>query len=210
MSRSPAFTSTPATTSEPERPGGQELLLYTVGHGTMAGEAFAAMVVTAGIGSLVDVRSVPASRRNPQFGREALSDRLHAVGVTYRWEPRLGGFRRPVPGSPNDALRHASFRAYADYMATAEFRAALDELLDGAARSPTAVLCAETLWWRCHRRLLADAAVILGGAQVRHLGHDGRLTDHRLTPGVRPDASSGLVYALGSGEAAGIEGDPPG
>jgi len=178
-------------------------VLLTVGHGTMAGEAFAQLVVEAGVATLVDVRSIPGSRRHPQFGRDQLADRLRSVGVAYRWEPRLGGFRRPAAGSPNVALRHRSFRAYADHMASAEFHAALAELLAEAARSPTAVLCAETLWWRCHRRLLADAATLLGGARVRHLGHDGRLDEHRLTPGVRVDDSGGLRYDGGPGSAPG-------
>ena len=101
---------------------------------------------------VVDVRSVPASRRNPQFSRAQLEMWMPAAGLGYRWEPHLGGFRRPVAGSPNVALRHPSFRAYADYMATAPFRQALTRVLGEASGAVVAIMCAESLWWRCHRR----------------------------------------------------------
>ena len=159
--------------------------LFTVGHGTLSGDQFAALVASAGIHLVVDVRSAPGSRRHPHFGRLAMEQWLPAAGVAYRWEPDLGGYRRPVEGSPNTALHHPSFRGYADYMATASFAAGLRHVLDEARTRPTAVMCAETLWWRCHRRLVADAAVLLFGAEVRHLGHDGRLSAHQLTEGAR-------------------------
>lgn len=167
------------------RHGGGAPAILTVGHGTMSAEAFTALVRAAGIRRIVDVRSAPGSRRHPQFGRGQLEVWLPAAGTGYRWEPRLGGFRRPCPGSANVALRHPSFRGFADYMATAEFRAALDEAVAASAEDTTAIMCAETLWWRCHRRLIADGATLLLGARVRHLGHDGRLTDHRLTEAAR-------------------------
>jgi uncharacterized protein (DUF488 family) len=107
------------------------------------------------------------------------------AGASYRWCPQLGGFRKSAPDSPNTGLRHPSFRGYADYMQTPEFLAALDDLLVGAEREPTAVLCSETLWWKCHRRLIADAVVLLRGGEVWHLMHDGTLQPHRLTSGVR-------------------------
>lgn len=117
------------------------------------------------------------------------------AGLSYRWERSLGGFRRPLPRSPNVALRHPSFRGYADYMMTEPFALALERLIVEASALPTVVMCSETLWWRCHRRLIADAATLLNGAEVRHLGHDGRLAPHQLTGGVRADAASGgLVY----------------
>jgi uncharacterized protein (DUF488 family) len=144
--------------------------------------------------TVVDVRSVPGSRRFPQFGRAELRAWLPGAGVGYRWEARLGGFRRPAPDSPNVALRHAAFRGYADYMASDMFAKALAGLASQASRQVTAIMCAETLWWRCHRRLIADAAVLVYAARVWHLGHDRRLTEHRLTDGVRRGASGGLVY----------------
>jgi uncharacterized protein (DUF488 family) len=110
---------------------------------------------------------------------------LPAAGVAYRWEGRLGGFRRPDRRSPNVALRHGAFRGYADHMRTPAFLEALSRLAAEAAARPTCVMCAEALWWRCHRRLLADAAALLHGARVLHLGHEGRLTPHAPTEGVR-------------------------
>jgi uncharacterized protein (DUF488 family) len=168
--------------------------LLTVGHGTAAESELAGLLQGAGAEFVVDVRSVPGSRRNPQFSREQLEVWMPAAGLGYRWEPDLGGFRRPVAGSPNTALRHRSFRAYADYMATPPFRLALTRVLGEASRMVVAVMCAESVWWRCHRRLIADAATLLFGADVRHLGRDGQLRLHRLTSGVRRDPAGGLVY----------------
>lgn len=172
--------------------------LLTVGHGTLEPAAFASLLRGAGVCCLVDVRSFPGSRRNPAFGRQELERWLPAERIGYRWEPRLGGFRYPLPDSPNTALRHPSFRGYADHMRTATFRGALEELLaDAAAVAPGSILCimcAESLWWRCHRRLIADAATLVGAAEVDHLLHDGRLAAHRLTDGVRVDGDGLLVY----------------
>ena len=168
--------------------------LLTVGHGTASRDELTRLLRAAGVQLVVDVRSVPGSRRFPQFGRAQMQAWLPEAGVGYRWEPRLGGFRRPAEGSPNVALRHPAFRGYADYMATGPFREALAGLLDEASRQVTAVMCAETLWWSCHRRLIADAAVLLWRASVWHLGHDGRLAAHQLTPEVRRGDSGCLVY----------------
>jgi uncharacterized protein (DUF488 family) len=177
-------------------PGTRPVRLLTVGHGTLSAEAFASLVVDAGIDLLVDVRSYPGSRRHPQFGREAMQAWLPEAGVEYRWERRLGG-RRPVrPGSPNVALRNPAFRGYADHMAKPEFGDALTAVLAEAASRTVAVMCSETLWWRCHRRLLSDAATLGRGAEVAHLAHDGRLTPHALTDGVRRDGD-GVVYDVG-------------
>jgi uncharacterized protein (DUF488 family) len=167
--------------------------LRTVGHGTLREDDFAALVFDAGIGLVVDVRSFPASRRHPQFRREAMERWLPDAGVAYRWEPRLGGRRRPRPDSPHVALRVPAFRGYADHMETEEFRDAVDELLAEAGARPAGVMCAESVWWRCHRRLLADATVLLRGASVEHLFHDGRLDVHRPTPEARVDGQR-LVY----------------
>ena len=134
------------------------MALLTVGHGAASAESFGALVGGAGLRLIVDVRRFPGSRRHPQFARDQLARWLPEAGVGYRWEERLGGRRSGVPDSENVGLRNAAFRAYADYMATPAFRSALAQLLDDVAREPSAVMCAESLWWRCHRRLIADAA----------------------------------------------------
>jgi uncharacterized protein (DUF488 family) len=167
--------------------------LRTVGHGTLPQEDFTALVSGAGIEVVVDVRSFPASRRHPQFGREAMERWLPDAGIAYRWEPRLGGRRRARPDSPHGALRVAAFRGYADHMETDEFRDAIDDLLAEGGTRPVAVMCAESVWWRCHRRLLADAVVLLRGTPVEHLFHDGRIDPHRPTPEARVDGRR-LVY----------------
>jgi len=167
--------------------------LLTVGHGTLDADRLVGLLVAAGVGTVVDVRTAPGSRRHPHVARARMGEWLPAAGIAYRWEPDLGGWRKAAPDSPNVALRHSGFRGYADHMATAGFAAALDLLLDEAATGVTATMCSETLWWRCHRRLLADAAVLTRGAQVSHLGHDGRLTVHRVTDGARIDGDI-VVY----------------
>jgi len=167
--------------------------LHTVGHGTLAAEDLTRLITGAEIEALVDVRSFPASRRHPQFRREAMQEWLPDAGVEYRWEPRLGGRRRPAPDSPHRALRVAAFRGYADHMETPEFGDALDMLLTEATARPTVVMCAESLWWRCHRRLIADAVVLVHESPVEHLFHDGRLQPHRPTPEARVDGRR-LVY----------------
>lgn len=164
-------------------PGAPEIL--TVGHGTLAQDELGRLLVAAGVALVTDVRSVPRSRRHPHVERAALETWLPEAGIEYRWEPRLGGFRRPSAASPNVALRHPSFRGYADYMETGEFSGALAGLVEVSTRRRTALMCAETLWWRCHRRLIADALTLLAGTDVRHLAHDGRTSGHRVTEGVR-------------------------
>jgi uncharacterized protein (DUF488 family) len=164
--------------------------LFTVGHGTLAAEAFVALLETAKVTAIVDVRRFPASRRHPQFAREAMAGWLGEAGIGYRWKEALGGRRRGVADSPNAALHNSAFRAYADHMASAEFRAAVDRLLAQARERPTAVMCAETLWWHCHRRLIADAAELLHGMAVAHVMPPGKLAppcpDGRGTRGRRP------------------------
>jgi uncharacterized protein (DUF488 family) len=156
-----------------------------VGHGTHAEEEFAGLLRSAGVASVVDVRIAPGSRRFPQFGRGALESWLPAAGISYRWERRLGGFRKLPEGSPDVALANTSFRAYAAHMRTAEFAGAMAALVTGAMARPTAVMCSESLWWRCHRRLIADHACLIELLGVRHLMPDGRLAVHEPTAGVR-------------------------
>lgn len=170
--------------------------LLTVGHGALAADELVAVLRDGAIELLVDVRSYPGSRRHPHFGRERMAQWVPDAGIGYRWEPRLGGRRRTRPDSPNVALRNDAFRGYADHMASDEFHAALDDVLDAAARQRTAVMCSESVWWRCHRRLLADAAVLVRGVSVHHLMHDGRLVPHPVTDGARR-AGDDVVYDVG-------------
>jgi uncharacterized protein (DUF488 family) len=172
------------------------VVLYAIGHGTAPADEFVALLRDAGIARLIDVRTAPGSKRNPQFRREEMERWLPAAGIAYRWEKDLGGFRKPHPSSPNTALRHPAFRGYADYMRTPEFARALDRVLAEAAEERTAVMCSESVWWRCHRRLLSDAVVLLRGVDVVHLMHDGRTQPHRPTEGVRRDGEH-LVYDAG-------------
>ena len=175
-------------------------MLVTAGHGTLAADAFLALLAGASVAELVDVRTYPGSRRVPHFGRERMGGWVPAGGTRYRWEPALGGRRRSTGPSPNVALRNASFRAYADHMATAGFRDALTAVVGSAEAGAVAVMCSESVWWRCHRRLIADAAALLHGADVRHLFHDGRLEPHRPAPEarvVRGDGDPVVVYDVG-------------
>jgi uncharacterized protein (DUF488 family) len=152
----------------------------------------------AGVRELVDVRSVPRSRRHPQFARETLESSLSAVAIRYRHEPALGGFRRPRPGSPNAGWEHAAFRGYADHMQSDEFRAALERLEAVAHARGTCMMCAEAQWWRCHRRLIADALVVRGG-RVVHLGL-GAPVAHELTAFAVLGADQSLTYPPPQGE----------
>lgn len=178
-----------------------ELTVVTVGHGTLAEDEFAAVTTGAEVEHVVDVRSFPGSRRHPHFARDAMEEWLPAAGVGYSWEPRLGGRRKTVEGTKHVALRVDGFRAYADHMETEEFGAGLGELLRLAAEQRTAVMCAESVWWRCHRMLLSDALVQVHGVAVEHLMHDGRLDPHRPRPEARVEELSGggrrLVYDVG-------------
>jgi hypothetical protein len=172
-----------------------DLHLLSIGHGTLDAATFNTHLRAAGVTSAADVRRFPGSRTNPQFGDEPLAASLRAAGIEYRGMPELGGRRTTTPESPNTALRNASFRGYADFMQTPEFTTALTDLLMLAHDRPTAMFCAETLWWRCHRRLIADAVVLLHGGSVTHLVGAMKAA-HVLTPGVRRDGTR-LVYDNG-------------
>jgi uncharacterized protein (DUF488 family) len=178
-----------ASTSAPHGDGA----LFTVGHGTCDAGPFADLLRTARIDALVDVRAHPGSRRVPHMERSALAQWLPHAGVSYRWEPRLGGRRRTSPSSVNVALRDSSFRGYADYMSTSEFVDARADLLCDVGDRRTVVMCAESVWWRCHRRLIADAVVLLDEVAVLHLFHDGRLVPHPPMAVARVDGDH-LVY----------------
>ena len=160
-------------------------VLHTVGHSTHGIADLVALLRGAGIRHLVDVRLAPGSRRNPQFQRATLAGALEKAGISYTWEgEHLGGFRKARPDSRNTALRNDGFRGYADHMETEEFRGGLDRVLGLADVSPTAVMCAEAVWWRCHRGMIADAVVAAGG-EVQHIMPDGTLQEHGLRDMVR-------------------------
>jgi uncharacterized protein (DUF488 family) len=125
-------------------------VIFTAGHGTASVEDLIALLEEAGVRRLVDIRTAPGSRRHPQFGKDALARALQGRGIDYVWRKDLGGWRKPRSDSPHVALRSAPFRGYADYMETAEFDAAVDWLSESSRRSVTAMMCAESVWWRCH------------------------------------------------------------
>lgn len=174
-------------------------VLFSVGHGRRPIGAFLALLRRAGVRRLVDVRVAPGSRRNPQFGQEALRAALEDAGIAYEWRKDLGGFRKPRPGSRHTALRNAMFQGYADHMDTEGFREALARLLDTSAETPTAFLCAEADWRRCHRRMIADA-LVAAGARVIHL-LDGGDEEHALPPYARVE-NGRPVYDAGQATLA--------
>lgn len=155
--------------------------LFTVGHSTQPIGALVAALQANHVDLLVDVRTVPRSRHNPQFNRDALAVSLPASNIEYRHEPALGGLRRPRPDSINSAWRNLSFRGYADYMQTPEFNEALDALLAEGRDRRLALMCAEGNPFRCHRSLIADAIAARGLASCE-ITPSGRAKRHRLTP----------------------------
>jgi uncharacterized protein (DUF488 family) len=172
-------------------------MLLTYGHGTESAERTVATLAGACAASLVDIRTVPGSRHNPQFVRAAMEVWLPEAGIAYRWEKRLGGFRKPSAGNPDVVWHEDMFRGYAEHMRSADFRAAIDAVLAEAESRQVVVMCSESLWWRCHRRLLADYVSVARAAEVRHLMHDGRLEPHRPSPGLRLRDDGLLVYDSG-------------
>ncbi|MFV2111251.1 DUF488 family protein [Micromonospora sp. LOL_025] len=172
------------------------MTLLTVGHGAADRERLGELLRGAGVALVVDVRRFPASRTNPDVRREELARWLPAAGVHYRWEQRLGGRRHTRAGveEPDGWWTVAAFRAYAAYTRTADFRAALEAVLADAAVRTTAVMCSESVWWRCHRRLVADVAALGRGVPVSHLMPDGRLTPHRPAEGARRLPDGDLVW----------------
>jgi uncharacterized protein (DUF488 family) len=153
--------------------------MWTVGHSTHALDELVGMVRAHGVTSIADVRKIPRSRRHPQFNLDALTSGLAAAGLGYRHVPGLGGLRRERPDSINRGLRNPSFRAYADYMQTDEFARQLDALVDLARRERVAIMCAEAVWWRCHRALIADA-LVARGEPVLHILTSERAEPHAL------------------------------
>lgn len=161
--------------------------LLTFGHGRLSPEALGGLVAGAGIERVVDVRRFPGSRANEAAARGAVPAILAEIGVDYRWEERLGGrrhLRRDEP-SPDTWWQVEAFRAYAAWTRTPDFAAGLDALLADVAERRTAIMCSESVWWRCHRRVISDVVLLLHGIQVEHLMHTGALVAHRPSEGAR-------------------------
>jgi len=170
--------------------------IRTVGHGMADAGDLGELLRAAGVTEVVDVRRYPGSRRHPQFSAEAMAAWLPEHGVGYRHVEALGGRRAASPTSPNIGVRNEQLRGYADHMASGEFRAGVAELLDVAGEESVAVLCSESVWWRCHRRLLADHLVLVHDVVVEHLFHDGRIARHGPTPEARRSGDH-VVYDVG-------------
>jgi len=197
---------------EPPRaaPGWGKARVLAIGHSTRPIEELVALLQTCGVACVADVRTIPRSRRNPQFSTEALARSLPAAGIAYAHLPRLGGLRHTRKDSLNAGWRNASFRGYADHMQTAEFEEGLLELRALARGGPVAVLCAEAVPWRCHRSLIADA-LFARGVLVEHVVGKGRTRPHRLTPFAVVEGR-GVSYPAppAAGGAAGERGRSPG
>jgi uncharacterized protein (DUF488 family) len=172
------------------------MLAYTIGHSTRSLADFIAALESVPIAAVADIRRFPRSRRHPHFNAENLAPALEARGISYRHFPALGG-RRPArqdgKPSPNAFWREAAFRNFADYAATAEFHAAFDDLKALAASRATAILCAEAVWWRCHRRIVADY-LIAAGFSVEHIFDRDKREPALLTPGAQPGAAGTILY----------------
>lgn len=158
--------------------------IWTIGHSTRSADEFLEILRLNEIGALVDVRSFPGSRRYPQFNKPELARSLEAAHVNYFHNPQLGGRRRPTPNSKNTAWQNASFRAYADHMESEEFREGIENLLEIAGHKRTAIMCAEALWWRCHRSLIADF-LKAHGHDVIHILAANKTETHPYTSAAR-------------------------
>jgi uncharacterized protein (DUF488 family) len=163
-------------------------MILTIGHSNRPLDDFVALLQAHGVECLVDVRSIPWSRHNPQFNRETLPASLEQHGIDYRHIAALGGRRQPRPDSPNAAWENASFRGYADYMHTPAFQAGLEELLELAQQKRVAIMCAEAVPWRCHRSLIGDA-LLARGIDVEDIMSVTNRKPHRLTPWARVDGN---------------------
>ena len=164
----------------------------TVGHSTHTLEEFIALLQAHHIEELVDVRTVPRSRHNPQFNRESLPPELNRAGIGYLHMKELGGLRHARPDSPNTGWQNLSFRGYADHMQTCEFRDGLIAITELASRKRPAIMCAEAVPWSCHRSLIADA-LLVRGIPVEHILSPTRSQSHKLTPFARVDGDQ-LTY----------------
>lgn len=145
--------------------------LWTIGHSTHPWDEFLALLQGHSIQGVADVRTLPGSRKFPQFDQDTMAAALAGEHIDYQWLPKLGGRRKALKDSPNDAWRNASFRGYADHMASAEFAQGMTQLLQLAQARRTAIMCAEAVWWRCHRGLIADALLMRDCAVAHIMGH---------------------------------------
>ncbi|CAI9086298.1 DUF488 domain-containing protein [Methylacidiphilum fumariolicum] len=157
------------------------MIIKSIGHGTKSLEELISMLKEANVEALIDVRSIPRSRHNPQFNKETIAEALSKESILYIHLPEAGGLRHPKKDSPNKGWKNESFRGFADYMATANFAAALDKIIEIGKEKSAALMCAETLPWRCHRSLIADA-LLLRGVEVVHILPKGKEIKHQLTP----------------------------
>ena len=171
--------------------------VWSVGHSTHSVDAFVALLVAYDIAQVADVRTVPKSRHHPHFHTDALARSLPARGVAYVHLPRLGGWRHAAAESPNGAWRNLSFRGYADYAMGDEFADGLAQLRELAAARRTAMMCSEALWWRCHRRLVADRLVVAGDT-VCHISSAGGASAHQFTPFATVEPSGQITYSTAS------------
>jgi uncharacterized protein (DUF488 family) len=178
--------------------------VLTVGHSTRPIEGFIELLRSHGVSQLVDVRTVPRSRHNPQFNQEALRATLAEAGIGYAHAPGLGGFRRPAPESANAGWRNLSFRGYADYMQTPDFDAELTNVIELARTDRVALMCAEAVPWRCHRSLIADALAV-HGVTACEIASANRLQPHRLPPFARVHGET-VTYPAPP-DAASVDGD---
>jgi uncharacterized protein (DUF488 family) len=158
--------------------------VWTIGHSTRPLDAFLGLLAHYRVQAVADVRRFPGSRRQPQYAQAALQDSLAGHGIAYRWLPELGGRRKAKPDSPNTAWRNASFRGYADHIGSAEFAAGLDALLELSGNLRTALMCAEAVWWRCHRALIADVLRVRG-IEVVHILEAEHCVVHPYTSAAR-------------------------
>ena len=166
--------------------------LWTIGHSTRPWEEFVAMLEAAGIQVLADVRRFAGSRRNPQFSRDVMPQALAEAGIRYWPLPAMGGRRKPLPDSPNTAWRVEAFRAYADYLSDPEYIAARATLMATARVERTCVMCAEAVWWRCHRRIIADH-LLAAGETVRHI-MDGHIDEAHFNAGAQVQDDGTVSY----------------
>ncbi len=173
-------------------PSSENTVIFTIGHSTLALDDFVALLQAHGVEKLVDVRTMPRSRHNPQFNQETLPENLAAAGLGYVHLAGLGGWRRARPDSPNQGWRSEGFRGYADYMLTPEFAENLQLLIDLARQEQVAIMCAEAVPYRCHRSLIADALTVRG-LRVEHIRGPKAAQLHRLTPFARVEGSR-LTY----------------
>jgi uncharacterized protein (DUF488 family) len=176
----------------------EKSLVLTIGHATRPIEEFISLLKENEVGCVLDIRTVPRSRHNPQFNRDALPDSLAAAGIGYRHIAGLGGLRHARADSPNKAWRNASFRGYADYMQTPEFTENVDDLAQLAGTTRCVLMCAESVPWRCHRSMVADALVVRG-IPVEHIMGPHKRNPHKLTPFAHVDGTH-ITYPAEEGE----------